>query len=161
MELKLDVPEVARSLHRAWQHANRALLLPLDDPAVQPPSWDALSIEEQAVFLGVAARGERIIDRLEGQTLPEVAFALFSHATQQSDSDTAQQSWVAIGFLGQTMWEAIARHMAMLVDCDEVADLDQAEAQWYDWAKRKVAKLQADPEACMALAQKSKKRNND
>lgn len=142
MELDLDVNEVARSLHSAWAHATRGLL----GNDVPPISWDALPLEEQATFLAVASRGERIIERMEGQTLSQVGFALFQASRPNFEEEQNQEAWAAIGFLGQTMWEAIARHMAMLVDCDEVIDLEQAEGQWYEWAKRKLAKAQQPKE---------------
>lgn len=102
--------------------------------------WDSLGHEDQAPFLKVAVRGPKAIEQLEGQVMPVVAFRMFA-LTIDDSQEMAISLWRDSDPLLWIMWEAIARHLAFLVDSDELPSNDSSEERWGSWAAAKLERL--------------------
>jgi hypothetical protein len=120
MEVSFEPVAVAQSAHRL---AGR--MLSLNDF-----SWDGMSADDQSRYLRLAVAGPRRLAAMEGSSLREAGEAMRS-IFYGEDAPPAS-------LLDGPFWEAIARHLWVLIDCDELLSLEASEEQWAEWFKGKV-----------------------
>lgn len=118
-ELQLNTEEMASSAFRVFTG-----ILGISKP------WDHLAIEEQERWLRVAKRAEQSLVRCESKPWAAAAQAL-------QDLYLSEESPVHPKAI--TAWEAVARHLVCLFDCDEIVDLAELEKSWLEWAANRRA----------------------
>lgn len=118
----LGVEETAASCYRAVRAASGST----------QGEWDALSLEAQVPFLRTARHGPALLERLEGAGWREVARAVFAEACPE-----AEGAWEALPEPYKRAWEAGARHLAALLDADDIDNVEGLENSWREWAKRR------------------------
>lgn len=118
----LTQEEIAQTTYRAWAHAWGAPV----------PPWETLSLEAQSTFLRLAKHAESAMTRLEGEGYTRVTDELMRLAHGEMEPSRSPRDLIA--------WEAVARHLATLLDSDEVEGpeaLGDLEASWAPWAARR------------------------
>jgi hypothetical protein len=128
-DVELSVAETAQSLHR------------LNDQLCgrEPEPWEGLAYEHQLPWLALASRGPAKMQGMEGARLRDVAAQLWKLACAPEDADGAEQVFYQTpddGF--RLRWEAIARHLHTLIDCDELSSPEESERMWLDWYSKKA-----------------------
>lgn len=129
---RLETIEIARTLYAMAAQAVAAF-----DPA-PARAWDLLTYEEQAPFLVAANRGPAALTRMEGRPMPEAARELFLVGRPY---EGAVEAWDALPEAGRLLYEAQARLLLTLLDCDEVPSLEDAAALFANWYARKARPL--------------------
>lgn len=123
-ELKLSTEEMAMSAFRVFCYAS----------GVAEPNWDHQSDEEQGRWLQMARRAERALESLIGKSYNQAARAL---CELWSDNPLIYEG---LAYPLQLSWNATARHLAAVIDSDEIDSLDATERFWGDWARERSKK---------------------
>ncbi len=151
---------LAQSLYRLYQGAFAAFSLP-DEPGL--PDFDRLNIEQQLPWYTLARKGPELLETLEGRQMRVVArrvHALFKHPEHLAvafEPETRISVGPDIQYAGDSefdralrkdptyglLWEMIAKHLALVMDCDEASSLVEAEQVLLGWFKRTAAQLVA------------------
>jgi hypothetical protein len=132
MDLVLTPGEIAQSLFRLGTS------LAASSMGVPSGKWDSLSLESQQPWLYLASKGSFLLERLEGAPVRDVArqvFVLFGHG------DYSDEAFDHLAPQMQLMWEAIARHLHVLIDCEDLPSLEDSERMWFEWYQKKCDAL--------------------
>lgn len=121
--------EVAESLYRLFAQGLQAVTA----AAEPPPEWPRLPVAEQLGWFLLARSGPALLERCAGQRLalvgPQLA-ALFAQGGGQPPPP---------GRGHDLLWEALAKHLLCLVDCEEVRGPGESEYVMLEWLRRKCA----------------------
>lgn len=123
--------DVAASLYRLMGEGMRLLM-----GSGPPADFAGLGFAEQMRWLGVAKRGPAALERAEGRPMREAGRELFLCC--DDDGDRGRAVWEAMHWPLKLLWEALARHLLVVIDCDEASGLEESEALMLDWLKRKA-----------------------
>ncbi len=98
--------------------------------------FNQISDEDEARWQRLALKAEGLLFALENSVFALVAVQVAHSWHRTADVKLSPQELLA--------WEAVARHMAMLLECDEVpADLAKQEQAWQEWAKKRLPQTTA------------------
>ncbi len=100
--------------------------------------FDHISDEDEARWQRLAIKAEERMLSLEGCGFDKVALELVRMWQRDDDiKGIPHKSIVA--------WGAVARHLAMLLECEEVPpDLAKQEQAWAEWARKRLPKEQTN-----------------
>jgi hypothetical protein len=120
-ELKLGKDELAASAFRVFCYAGR----------VAEPDYDKLGDDEQRRWMNVGISAERVLEELDGKSFEratEAIFHLFAPELPFSQIPVEIQ-WA---------WRATTRHLATILESDEIDSLASAERFWAEWARERM-----------------------
>ncbi len=118
----LDTELIARSGWTAYRAAMQLPLIP----------WEHASDEEEARWQRVALHAEGLLLTLQGQRFDQIAPVLARSYWRDERPLTSAETLA---------WEAAARHLATLLDADEIPeDLAKQEQSWAEWAQKRLLK---------------------
>lgn len=129
MEIKLEPLELARSAFKVF-----CLVMG------QAEDWDRASLERQQPWLLVGNQAGGLLERLEGNSFAHCGYELMRLHLAPEERPGALTVWNTLPARARLAWEAVARHLATLLDSDEVTSLEEAEALWPAWAEKASAK---------------------
>lgn len=124
MEAVLDVGEIARSAFNVWK-------------GDLPGDWDRLSADEQAIWTIFAKRAPERLALLEGKPYSEAAAEVWAIFQRARGRPVTIQEFAHAAPLERLAFEAVARHLALLMDSDE-ADPAKAEQMWIEWRRERI-----------------------
>lgn len=130
----LSPEEQLATAFAAYQHATLAF-------AAEAASWDELGEDEQHAF-GAAVKA--VLDFFDGEPREGVRWAdvaAHAHLAYQRTllgGDVAEE-WAALPLETRLVWEALARHLANMLDFDpsEDGEIGGHEGHWYGWCQEK------------------------
>lgn len=149
---------LAQSLYRLFQGAFSAFSMP-EDPGL--PDFDRLNLEQQLPWYTLAKKGPDLLLEMEGVSMRAVArrvHALWKHPEHLAVAFEPETS-VSVGPDLQysagsefdrmlkkdptygLVWEMIAKHLALVMDCDEASSLAEAEQVLLGWFKKAAGQL--------------------
>lgn len=133
---ELTVVDIAKSLYSLCCQ----LGVEINPEMPEPMPWDGLAFDKQSPWIFLATRGPRLLERLEGQKLSVVAFHVFEMTCSDDEKERADEIFNRdMGFKQQLMWEAIARHLFVLMDSEDAAlDPGGAERMHLEWFRKKA-----------------------
>ena len=105
-----------------------AKMLNHHEPNVPPRDWELLSPPEQESWLKVGMHGPAALEKMEGQPFVSVAESIFQIACTEDVRHRSAEIYHQImppDF--RLRWEIISRHLAALIDCDEIGSIDDLE----------------------------------
>lgn len=140
MERDLTTLEVAQSLYRLG-----AAIANTISGKDSPISWDHASVSEQATAIRIAQVGPTAMEHCEGQRFHDVATNLYLATLDRSERDYGLQQWSdKLPESYKLMWEAFARHLHVLMDCDDDATPDASEEMMLNWFRKRIETLTAE-----------------
>jgi hypothetical protein len=125
MEVTLEAGPMAQSLFRVFSGC-----------CVLAGDWEGLSLEDQARWYAVATGGARKMQELEGETLADAGqklAAIFAGGEGVPEVFSSPP--------GRLAWEAVARQLWLLIDCDEVGTFEDGEAMCVSVFRKKIGLL--------------------
>lgn len=118
--------DLAQTCFRTWHLAG----------GVTSQPWEHLSLESQMPWLRLAKRAEEVLTRMEGSNYQSVGEELMRLAQGEGEWRCSPRDSIA--------WQGVARHLAALLDSDEIEsgeDLLELEASWSAWGEKKRESL--------------------
>jgi hypothetical protein len=95
------------------------------------PNFELLTEDSQSLWGRLATRAEILIDNGEGMKFHEIG-KLVAH-----DWSRGQIPWDQVTDKQKLCWEAVARHLAYLINAEDIPDLQASERSWALWAQQK------------------------
>jgi hypothetical protein len=92
------------------------------------PAWDGLAVEAQLRWLALAQRGPGILEACEGASFADAGRRLCA----AFDPDLAPESRA-----DALCWEALARHLLCVIDCEAASSLEVSESVMLEWFNRR------------------------
>lgn len=125
------VPDIAESLYRLYARITGA-----------QTEWEFLPFPEQALWIKIARDGAKVLEKLgEGQTFARAGYEVFLCSWFPEDPDSENYYYNVLPPEARLAWEAVARYLFTLVDCDEVTTLSDLEQMWAEWYTKKAGTL--------------------
>ncbi len=123
LENGITLEAVAVSAYNAFCYAQGAT-----------PKFEHLSLEDTARWANLANKAEGAMAAFEGKPV-DVAAAEVLKIWSRGTMDFKKQPvpW-------QLYWSAVTRHLATLVDAEEIPDLAGLERSWREWVEARMAK---------------------
>lgn len=144
--LKLTSEQLAESAFRVWLSLTNG---PSVDGSAgwvgQPPTLDLMPAATQESWLRLGQHSEALLAQLAsrgggsraGVSYQEAAYHVMVLFLDKSERPAAQSAWAVAGEATRLAWEAVTRHLAMVLNSDELGSLEEAEAIWSEWASKK------------------------
>jgi hypothetical protein len=123
----LTVEEIARSAYNACAHAAM-----VEDG----PNWEGEGTDQQARWIYLARRAQEELPSFDGKKAPEAARWLY----EQWARDAGALDWEHLALRLRLCWEAVARHLATLLDSDELEDMAALEHSWGEWTAARTSR---------------------
>lgn len=135
--LKLTEAELAETAFRVW----RSIMG--EGGASFVGKRESLEDYPEAVRDGwsrVGKQAENLLGALEGQPYERAGYHCMALYEGKETRQKSPELWAAMPKLARLAWEAVSRHLTMLLNSDEVDGLDEAEAMWPEWARERAAR---------------------
>lgn len=97
--------------------------------------WEKAALERQAPWLSVAKQSEGVLRSMDGCSYAHCGRELMRLMMQPEERTGALAMWNNMPERAKIAWEAVARHLWTLHDCDDPAGLEHREAFWARWAE--------------------------
>lgn len=139
--IALEIRDLAQSCFRLM---TKMAELDGADPEITDKTWDQISSEEQAFWLNLSHKAAKTMLNLEGLPMLSVAKALFLLGVPQDESSLLSASNVydnVANPLYRLKWEALARHIHALMDCEELRSAEESEQFFLQWYAKKMASI--------------------
>ncbi len=95
--------------------------------------FDHISDDDEARWQRLAIKAEELMTSLEGQNFEQVAYAV-------ARAFLRVEGVLSLDAKMQVAWGAVARHLAMILDSEEIpGDLQKQEEAWREWAKKRLS----------------------
>lgn len=107
-------------------------------------TWQDVDEQCHQAWLAVAMLAIRTMDLPPGEqaTLELSAKALSKSLYRQFGAEMYCASWEELDSSEQTIWEAIGRHLANLIDSDGQQNFSELESKIVEWARSKIEQHQ-------------------
>ncbi len=132
MEIKLETPELAESAYKVFGSI-------IGERQV----WEMMSLESQTPWMLVAQQARGLLESLEGNSFAHCGYEMMRLFLPSEERTNALALWNTLPERARLAWEAVARHLAALMDSDEVDSLESAEALWPAWYEKASKKVRA------------------
>lgn len=141
--LKLDPEQLAQSAFRVWQSITGGNASWVG----QRPGLDLMPADVQEGWARIGSYAEGLLARLAaegggsraGVSYREAGYHVMTLSLDRDRRKIARDLWnQAMGEQAQLAWEAVARHLAMVLNSDELGSLEEAEAIWPMWVTSRV-----------------------
>lgn len=119
----LTPEEIAASAYRAFASAGNV---------EEPPVWENEGYEMQAAWHAVALAAMAELPDFNGQPVHKAARWL---ASIWSKGRLEDERYNALPTQLKLCWEAVTRHLATVLDSDELTDLAGLERSWAEWTR--------------------------
>lgn len=127
-ELRLNGDELAATLYAAAAAARGG----------DAPPWEHLAHGAATPYLLAARQGPLRLGAMDGESYAAAAAAMYQICTGGEGS-----AWDALPPRSRLVYEAMARHLAAVLDCDELDSLESLERSWGPWAERRLGPQEA------------------
>jgi hypothetical protein len=118
----LSLEAAAMSAWYAWAWAK----------GIAQPDLERADDEELARFGRLANKSENLLGSLEGLPVSDVSQKVYECW------DMGRRSYDTLSDKEKIAWEAVTRHLATLIDADEIPDLRSLERSWAKWAEKRL-----------------------
>jgi hypothetical protein len=127
--LTLTEPELAASAYRVWKSVQGLPALPEREAPETQEGWLRLGRHAEALLEGAVEKPYSL-----------AGFACMVLVLSKVSRQDAPGVWSKLPGQQRLAWEAVARHLAMVLKCDELESLEEAEAVWPEWAAKRSAR---------------------
>ena len=134
-ESGMDIPRMASSAMAAYCHAL----------GVSPESMRNLGESWEKAWLILANKFDSLTGSLEGKTgmmAAEIVYGVWK-AAFESLGGVEPTRWDKLTLDLQIAWEAATRHLSLVIEAEEPLNWAAEEANWKNWAERRLDKLTA------------------
>jgi hypothetical protein len=125
MPQQMSIEDMASSAFRTFAFAGNV---------EEEPIWDHLSTDDQMRWRHLARQAEPVMLQLEGSPYRKVAEKLFLLFMRSEDVSV----WESQEPRMKLIWQAISRHLAALLDSDDIEGPDHLERHWGEWVDSKM-----------------------
>jgi hypothetical protein len=121
----LPIEAVAVSAFNAWSYAQ----------GLKSPNFDHLSIEDMGKWGRLANHAEQLLNSMEGKPLDVATSEVYKFWSREGGDYAKLNDWQKLH------WQAVVRHLATLIDAEEIPDLQTLERSWGQWVIVRGRKL--------------------
>lgn len=135
--LELPPDELALSAYRVFQ---AVMGVPRRGFVGQDPGLDLLPDGERSGWERVGQQAENLLGGITGRPYWEAGRMVLTLWLGREDRQSVIAAWDGLPERERLAWEVVARHLTMVLNCDELQSLEQAEAHWAEWLKERLAR---------------------
>ncbi len=137
-QLKLDSQQAGESAFRVWRSVMAHEAGSPGGWVGEPPGLELMPEPCRRGWARLGQQAEGVLAQMVGASYQEAACRVMALYLDSSERPHAAAAWGALSETAKLAWEAVARHLTMLLNCDELTSLEEAEAVWPEWARARA-----------------------